>query len=395
MNPAFGALHVRNLLPIFSTKANQLRDIWVDTLADSPEGKTIDILPWLTRATLDIIGLAGFGYDFRSLEDEDKDELSKAYTELFNSNQDINTPILIKGLICHMLGIPTEDSRRFKANQATIHRIGAGLIQDKKAVLQGDTQSEESHGRDLLTLLIKSNLAETDGRQAMSDEEVLGQISTFLAAGHETTSSTTAWALYALTQHPEVQTKLREELQSAGLGDEPSMDAIDGLKYLHNFVREVLRVYAVVSMSDREVAHDTVIPVGENFTDTRGMVQTGISVRKGDSVAIPILSMNRAKEVWGEDAMEFNPERWDNLPNAVKDMPGVWGNTLTFLHGPHACIGYRFAVEEMKILLYALVRGFEFEIDPTIEIEGKTGPCVKSDSDKVNKLPLLCRLVGR
>ncbi|CAE6439371.1 unnamed protein product [Rhizoctonia solani] len=373
MNPAFGALHIRNLLPTFAAKANQLRDIWGDMLHNSPEGETIDVFPWLTRVTLDVIGLAGFGYDFRSLEDEDKDELSKAYTELFNSNQDLSVLIVLKALICGYLGIPTEDSRRFKANQATIHRIGAGLVQDKKALLQEDAQSEESRGRDLLTLLIKSNLAEADNRQAMSEEEVLGQISTFLAAGHETTSSTTAWALYALTKHPEVQAKLRGEIQGAHLSDEPSMDELDSLSYLNNFVREVLRVYAVVPFTGREVAHDTVIPVGESFTDSRGGIQAGIRVRKGDSVAIPVLSVNRAKEVWGEDAMDFNPDRWSNLPDAVKEMPGVWGHILTFLHGPHACIGFRFAVEEMKILLYTLVRSFEFEIDPNLEIEGKTG----------------------
>ncbi|KAF8750444.1 cytochrome p450 [Rhizoctonia solani] len=354
MSPAFSALHIRNLLPIFIAKSNQLRDIWMDKLHDKPAGETIEVLSWLTRATLDIIGLAGFGYDFRSLEDEDKDELSKAYTELFNSNINISPFIIIKGLVCDFLGIPTEDSRRFKANQATVRRIGTELMKDKKALLQG-------------TRGAKNNL------RAMSDEEVLGQISTFLVAGHETTSSTIAWALYALTKHPKMQEKLRDELQNAGLGEEPSMDELDSLSYLDSFVREVLRVYAVVPTTGREVAQDTVIPVGESFRNSTGDPQMGIRVRKGDAVAIPVISINRSKEVWGEDAMEFNPDRWNSTPKAVKDMPGVWGHILTFLHGPHACIGFRFAVEEIKTLLYVLVRAFEFQIDPKIEIEGKTG----------------------
>ncbi|CEL63636.1 putative cytochrome P450 311a1 OS=Drosophila melanogaster GN=Cyp311a1 PE=2 SV=1 [Rhizoctonia solani AG-1 IB] len=361
----------------------------MDMLHDKPEGETIEVLSWLTRATLDIIGLAGkltwtypvlqlilpkgFGYDFRSLEDKDKNELAKAYAELFNSNAEFSTLIVVKGLLCNMLGIPTKDSRRFDANQSTVRRIGMDLMKDKKALLQKDSHNEESRGRDLLTLLIKSNLAETDSRQTMSDEEVVGQITTFLSAGHETTSATITWALYALAKYTKVQVKLRDEMQSARLGDAPSMDQLDSLGYLNNFVREVLRIYAVVPMSGREVAHDTVIPVGESFTDLTGTVQTGIRVRKGDSVAIPIISINRAQDVWGEDAMEFNPDRWNNLPEAVKDMPGVWGHILTFLHGPHACIGYRFAVEEIKILLYTLVRVFEFELDPSIEIEDKTG----------------------
>ncbi|CUA72796.1 Cytochrome P450 72A13 [Arabidopsis thaliana] [Rhizoctonia solani] len=397
MNPAFGALHIRNLLPTFTAKANQLRDVWMDKLHDNLEGETIDVLPWLNRATLDIIGLAGFGYDFRSLKEPDKDELSKAFAELFNLNRHINVRVVVKGLICHVLGIRNDDIQRFEASKATIHRIGTNLVQDKKALLQGSAQSEESHGHDLLTLLIKSNLAEADSRKAMTDEEVFGQISTFLAAGHETTSSTLAWALYAPSKHPEVQTKVRHELQVAELGDDPSMDDLESLSYFNNFVREVLRVYAVIAMASRQVAHDTVIPLGESFTDLRGTVQTGIKVQEGDSIVIPILSINRSKEIWGEDAMEFNPERWNNRPDAVKDMPGVWGSILTFLHGPHACIGDRFALQEMKILLYALVCAFEFTIDPIIEVESKTGttlatrPCVKSGSEKIEKLPLLCR----
>lgn len=233
----------------------------------------------------------------------------------------------------------------------------------------------------------------------MTDEEILGQISTFLAAGHETTSSTVSWALYALTKHPEVQTKLRQELLGTGLGDEPSMEDLDKIPYLNNFVREVLRVYAVVPLTAREADCDIVVPVGESYTDIHGVVQHGIQLQKGDSIGIPVLAMNRAKDVWGEDALDFKPERWDNLPEAIKDMPGVWSHLMTFIHGPNACIGYRFAVIEMKALLYSLVRAFEYDIDPSLEIVGKTSlvsrPCVKGDSDNVNKMPLLCKVVGK
>lgn len=102
------------------------------------------------------------------------------------------------------------------------------------------------------------------------------EISTFLAAGHETTSSTVSWALYALTKHPEVQTKLRQELLSTGLGDEPSMEELDKIPYLNNFVREVLRAYAVVPLTSREADCDIVVPVGESYTDARGNIQHGI-----------------------------------------------------------------------------------------------------------------------
>ncbi|CAE6422749.1 unnamed protein product [Rhizoctonia solani] len=401
MNPAFNVPHIRNLVPIFWAKSNQLRDMWLETLRDKPEGETIDVLLGLTCAALDIIGIAGFGYEFHSLEGTDEDELAKAFMGVFNSNEE--RPSMVVALfmmLCNRLGIPTKISRRMKANLATIRRIGTGIVNDKKMVLQESGGDEESHGRDLLTLLIKSNISpDVERDQAMSDEEILGQISTFLAAGHETTSSTVSWALYALTKHPEIQTKLRQELWSTGLGDEPSMEDLDKIPYLNNFVREVLRVYAVVPLTARDTDSDIVVPVGESYTDIHGTVQHGIRLQKGDSIAIPVLAMNRAKDVWGEDALDFRPERWDNLPEAVKDMPGVWSHLMTFIHGSNACIGYRFAVIEMKALLYSLIRAFEFDIDPSLEIVGKVSlvsrPCVKGDSDSVNKMPLICKAVVR
>ncbi|CAE7228755.1 unnamed protein product [Rhizoctonia solani] len=399
MNPSFGPVQVRELVPVFWQKSHKLKDAWLNLIKSSPEGQpVIDVLPWLSRATLDIIGVAGFDYHFNALDGNDEDELSKAFNNAFESGQNFSTLAILQAFIPILRFIPDERSRGRAASMATMHRIGMQLIAEKKAALEHDYKTgSTSHGRDLLTLLIKSNMASENEAHRMSDDEVLGQISTFLTAGHETTSTSTTWALYTLTKHPEVQRKLRQELLESRLGDEPSMNDLDKLPYLDNFVKECLRVHPAVPSTVREAAHEVRIPVSKSFKNSYGVEQTHITMQKGDAVFIPILAMNRIKEIWGDDAKEFRPERWDNPPEAAKQMPGVWGHLMTFIHGNRSCIGYRFALIEMKALIYSLVRAIEFNIDPTIEIEAKssivTRPRVVSQPEKGNQMPLICTAV--
>ncbi|KAG8709037.1 hypothetical protein FRC09_000904 [Ceratobasidium sp. 395] len=397
MNPSFGPPQVRALVPVFWNKSNELKDIWLDMLR---EGRpvVIDVLPWLARATLDIIGVAGFDYHFNSLKNEDQDELSRAFAKVFSSGQQMTPWTFLIGLIPGMRLLPNSRASRIQANKKIMNRIGKRLVEEKKAALVEEQKTgSAAQGRDLLTLLIKSNMAYENENHRMSDEEVLAQIATFLVAGHETTATATTWALYALTKHPECQKKLRRELLDSGLGDEPSMAELDRLPYLDNVVRETMRVHPAVTSTAREVTHDVQIPVSKSFQDRYGVERTSIGVQKGDTVIIPILVMNRNKEIWGEDAEVFRPERWDNLPENVKDMPGVWDHLMSFISGPHACIGFRFAIIEMKALLYSLIRNIEFEIDPKIVIEAQasivTRPRIASEPEKGNQMPVICKPV--
>ncbi|KAG9098412.1 hypothetical protein FS749_003864 [Ceratobasidium sp. UAMH 11750] len=384
MNPAFGPPQVRELVPIFWQKSLKLKDIWLNMIKVNPEGTTvIDVLPWLSRATLDIIGAAGFDYHFNSLDGEDEDELAKAFSKIFEAGQQASTLAIIKNFVPIFNIIPDERSRRLKSNMATMHRIGMKLVDDKKAKLSQELKTgTTAQSRDLLTLLIKSNMAYESDDQRMTDDEVLGQISTFLVAGHETTSTSTTWALYALSKHPEAQAKLRQELLESGLGDEPGMVDLDKLPYLDNVVRESLRLHSPVPGTIREAAHDVHIPVSRNFKDRCGVEHTHIALHKGDTIFLP----------------EFRPERWDNISETMKGVPGVWGHVMTFLVGNRSCIGYRFAVIEMKALLYSLIRAIEFDIDPSIEIEGKTTvvtrPRIVSEPEKGNQMPLICKPVS-
>ncbi|KAF9036828.1 cytochrome P450 [Panaeolus papilionaceus] len=401
MNPAFGVAQIRELTDIFIQKSIELRDVWV---AETAEGKgRIEVMSWLSRMTLDVIGQAGFNYEFNDLSSEPKsNELNNAFSAIFRAGTSKGVIPVLRNLIPALRWLPAKGDTEAKKARTTMDRIGEQLLADSKLLLNSSSNDAKSApSRDLLSLLLRANTnADLPASQRLTDKEVLDQVPTFLVAGHETTSTATTWALYALTQSPEVQDKLREELIAVST-DTPTMDELNSLSYLDSVVREVLRLYAPVPGTLRSAAKDDVLPLSEPIRDSDGAVLLeSIPVKKGQIIFVPILVLNRSKEIWGEDSMVFRPERWSNIPKAATHIPGVWSNMLTFLGGPRACIGYRFSLIEMKSLLFTLVRAFEFELAvPASEMSSKTSlvrrPALLSDPKGENQMPLYVTRYGR
>ncbi|KAI0725523.1 cytochrome P450 [Fomitopsis betulina] len=407
-NPAFGPAQIRGVTDIFVDKARQLRDVWLAEVAAAAGGSVqLDVVNGLNNMTLDVIGLAGFNYEFHALNQENKpNELRHAFDDMFRavSGEGLSTLSLLQNYFPILRLIPNQRATRTDAAQGVARRIGMQLISEKKAAIlraaaaSGDEKEISGKSlvdRDLLTLLIKANMStDIPEAQRLSDEDMLAQVPTFLIAGHETTSTATAWCLFALAQSPDVQARLREELLDAPLED-PTMDELNALPYLEAVVRETLRVYAPVSATVRIANKDDIIPLDRPYVDTTGKVCDHIRAPKGTRFSIPIIAINRSKDLWGADANEFKPERWisGSVPDAAHHIPGVWGNLLTFLGGPRACIGYRFSLVEMKALLFMLIRAFEFELAlPKEAITKLPGivdrPFLKNDMKKGAMLPL-------
>ncbi|KAI0329989.1 cytochrome P450 [Cubamyces sp. BRFM 1775] len=340
LNPAFGPAQIRELTDIFVQKSAQLRDVWDAEISKAGGQARLNVLDGLSKMTLDVIGLAGFNYAFNSLTPQGKhNELNQAFQVIFSVPSRFTIMMLLKNLFPMLDIFPDERARSVDRAQEVMRRIGTQLIQEKKAEIQREMSEsknvnfaqKELQGRDLLTLLLKANMAtDIPDSQRLSDEDVLAQVPTFLVAGHETTSTATMWCLYALSQAPEIQTKLRDELLTLET-ETPTMDELNSLPYLDAVVRETLRVHAPVPTTIRVAMKDDVIPVGEPFVDRNGQVQDSIKISKGTPIIIPILALNRSKKLWGDDAFEFKPERWEHPPEPTSSIPGVWGHVLSFL----------------------------------------------------------------
>ncbi|KIJ41087.1 hypothetical protein M422DRAFT_60506 [Sphaerobolus stellatus SS14] len=349
------------------------------------------------QATLDIIGIAGFDYEFNALNTEGaKNELNEAFKTVIGKLQGFT--------MFDVVQVTVPLLRRLIATEV-MDRLGRQLIRSKKQVILAEALARGKSGaqtyveknivttRDLLSRLIMANMAnDLPDNQRLTDDEVLAQIPTFLVAGHETTATATTWCLYAVSLDQKVQQKLREELLRVET-ESPTMDELNALPYLDAVVKETMRLHAAVPYSQRVATQDDVVPLGQPFTDKKGRVKHEIAVKKGDRILIPIICVNRSKDIWGQDAHEFKPERWLNLPDKASDIPGLIPGLLSFLAGPRACIGYRFSMVEFKCLIFALIRGFQFELAVAPEQIGKkstvvTRPVVKSELEKGPQLPL-------
>ncbi|KAK9237630.1 cytochrome P450 [Lipomyces kononenkoae] len=359
--PAFSFGHIKSLTPVFVEKALALSNHIADRLGTDAE-KVFDVDPMVHSTTLDVIFKAGFGTEFNALDNDDH-PLVQAYRHAFTV-QKITNWLRFEVALDRIFGpgvIPTSRNRRIAASKKVIGKFAADLIQEKKqkqkiASTFGKTTS--TNDKDILSILIQ------EGKDAWTDREIINNLMTFLAAGHETTSSATSIALYLLAKHPEVQSKLRAEIRehipeivSYRSGDKTDLVAsltyekVESLKYLNNFCRESLRIIPPVPITSRQATEDIMVD--------------GVLIKKGTLVFIVIAAINQLKSVWGDDADKFNPDRWNNLsPEALSPY-----SFLTFIQGPRSCIGRRFSEIEFKCLLIALIGRFEFaERNPGEEV---------------------------
>ncbi|KAJ7290061.1 cytochrome P450 [Mycena rebaudengoi] len=400
MNPAFGIAQIRGLTEVFIEKSVQLRDIWAREVSTGGNSAQIEVLSWLRRMTLDVIGQAGFNYQFNAMDMGKPNELNEAFTTLFHSPSaqrdagfrlaQVTVPILLL--------LPMPGVLALNAARAKMFAIGRQLVEKSKASLKAskDDTLISSGRRDLLSLLLKANLSKNvPDHHRMSDTETISQIPTFFVAGHETTSTATSWALHALSMNQEAQAKLREELFSIST-DNPTMDELNALPYLESVVRETMRVHSPLTSTTRKAMADDVLPLNKPYIDKEGRAHDSLPIAKGQIIHVPILAVNTDTETWGDDAAEFKPERWEHLPDAVNSIPGVWAHLLTFLAGPHNCIGFRFSLAEMKALLFTLIRAFEFQPAVPKGGIGRTStplqrPIVLAEMEKGSQLPLIVK----
>ncbi|KAI0547059.1 cytochrome P450 [Xylaria curta] len=346
--PAFGFRHIKDLYPMMWRKSYRFTESLLSKTNaqdnDQDGDQTIDISIASSKVTLDIIGIAGLGREFDTIHNSD-DPLAQAYEEL-------TTPSFGRSVyfvMCSLFGIrfvqrlPWNENKVLKRLKSSIMSTCLTMLLEKREAIK---KNEADH-IDILSLLIKSN--------NFSDSELTDQLMTFMAAGHETTSSSLSWACYLLTKHPDILSTVREEVQRELVVDAsgvPSVDianALERLPYLNGVINETLRLYPTVPLTQRVAVRDT--QIGQ------------YRIPKGANFIVSVWAMSRSPLVWGPDSTKFRPDRW--ITNGKPNYAGGASSNyqfLTFLHGPRSCIGQGFARAEMRCLLAAMALSYDWEL---------------------------------
>ncbi|KAI0090301.1 cytochrome P450 [Irpex rosettiformis] len=416
--PAFSIQAMRDLVPLVFDKAVALRDKWSALMREANikpgEGHILDVCNWASRVTFDVMGSAGFDYELDAIHNGDN-ELLRAYTEMFDVAITRNTGGWWDLITLHvpLAGelLPSKAFKFVSRCREVIHRVAGRLIQEKKRkIMEAQAKGQTYGGKDLLSLLLKFNeSSEIPPEHHIPDEDILNTINTFIFAGTDTTSLALTWSFFLLSHYPDIQTRLRNELLFV-LPTTPLQDltadevqslytAIAQLPYLDNVTKEVLRLIPPIHSSLRVATRDDYIPISSPIKrkDKNGNISLddarSIYVPKGTFIYVPIEGFNLDKELWGESAWAFNPDRWDDLPESIKTTPGLYNHLLTFSAGPRACIGMRMAIIEFKVFMFMLLTNFVFSPAPGQQI-GKanvvlTRPYVAGREKEGSMLPLL------
>jgi cytochrome P450 len=179
--------------------------------------------------------------------------------------------------------------------------------------------------------------------------ELRSHLISILLAGRDTTASLLSYIFMSFAQHPEVYQKLRAVVKETfGTYSNPknlTFEALKSCNYLQWILNEALRVYPVVPVDGRRALRDTTLPTGGGPDGT-----SPIYVKKDMTVDYSVYVMHRRKDMWGPDAEEFRPERWDGRKSGWEYLP--------FNGGPRICIGQQFALTEAGYTIVRLTQKF-------------------------------------
>ncbi|XP_015187259.1 PREDICTED: cytochrome P450 4C1-like [Polistes dominula] len=256
--------------------------------------------------------------------------------------------------------------RQQKEVLKTLHSFSRKIIEERKRfheetngkylqifdnVDENDVFNKKMQSQNKLSML-DLLIAESWKNNRIDDEGIREEVDTFIFEGHDTTASALCFALCLFAKHKDVQEKIRHEINTFMEEDDKfTMSSIHKLTYLERCLKESLRLYPSVHVIFRQIPKDMQL---KDYLIPSGMI-----------CAIVIHSVHRNPEYWPNPNV-FDPDRF--LPeNTKKRHPYSY---IPFSAGPRNCIGQKFAMYELKLIVASTI--YNFELEPVDELDDVT-----------------------
>ncbi|KAJ7749420.1 cytochrome P450 [Mycena metata] len=337
MMTAMGVKAMRNYVRGMDHTAGQLVQRFNELLE---RGQTIEGFPWALRTAAQTIGEVAVGIDFKML-DSTESSIADIF-RLINRNLEAAQSLFRKGRIYRAFPNPERREQR-----ATGDQMVREAAQMERILRESKTEDMPYHQAAVSTTsLLDYMLHATDEEGRKMDVELVHEtVITFLIAGQVTSSSALAWLWFCLATFPVQARKLYASLVAAGLTREKEItaDELSKLDYLDWFIKEMQRLYNPAFQPTREAQKDVVMP-------------GGFIVPKGSQVTVALHSVMVNPEHW-KDPLRFDPDRWGTEEVRKRHKYAY----IPFAAGGRSCIGFNFALQELKLLLARTVLNFQIE----------------------------------
>ncbi|KAK7863018.1 hypothetical protein R5R35_010766 [Gryllus longicercus] len=353
LSPAFTSSKMRFIFKLIDSCGAQMATFLekkIETSGATPY--EMDMKDFFTRFASDVIATSAFGIECDSMRQPDNEFYRMGRT--LTNTKGVRTLIFLGYMFLPKL----METLRIPFNSPQIRTFYHSLIHDTIK----ERQQKGIFRPDMLQLLMQARegqlKAEAGDEQEnisgaklrkLTDQDMTSQAVIFFFAGFETVSTAMSYCAYALARHPEVQQRLQREVDETfeKNGGKLTYEAVQEAKYLDMFISEVMRLYSAVPSLDRKCTKDFTIPAHGNVP--------AYTVRKGDSIWIPVIALHKDPKYW-DDPETFNPERFSE-ENKPKIKPFTY---MPFGVGPRICIGFRFALLEAKVALAHILRHLTF-----------------------------------
>ncbi|KAM9986044.1 hypothetical protein ACTFIZ_004308 [Dictyostelium cf. discoideum] len=381
INQPFSSKNVKLMIPTIITTINKLINHLNNNNNNNNKNNnnnntiTIDIHSYCTKLTFDIIGKLSIGYDFNSIEssdnhnDNDDDDISKQFDFILNE--------MIRPIRRFSSYLPLYNDIKLFKFLNKLESIIKGAINSRSLVSDNKNKNNNNNNNNNNNKTYKKNfLLDNLLDDNVKEKDIIGNINTFLLAGHETSANLLTFIFYLLSTHNNIQNDLYNHLidyQKKKIkiinnkdnnkfteeedDDEEEEDDEDyqSIEFLDWVIYETLRLFPPAPMIGRTSKNDDILKNDNNNNNNNN--NNNISIPSETLILISVYAIHRDPKLW-KDPNIFNPYRWKNIENINNR-----SDFIPFSSGGRVCVGQKFSIVEARIIISKLILNFELSFN--------------------------------